>query len=53
MFFIFNTRDTAVDRNDLQALAGLSQANPLLDPLAVQHLDKKNDVLQQKLVAAN
>ena len=47
VLFIFNIRELSVNRNDLQAssLLGLNWENPVLDPLAVQHLD---NLLQSK-----
>ena len=41
VLLIFITREHSVNREDLQAktLLGLNWENPVLDPLAVQHLD--------------
>ena len=43
VFFIFNTREISVNKKDLWALTlvGLNWGNPVLDPLAVQHLDNQ------------
>ena len=42
MLFIFIIRELSVNRKDLKALnlVGLNRENLMLDPLAVQHLDK-------------
>ena len=54
MFFIFSARKLSVNRKDLGAstLVVLSQENPVLDPLAVQHLDNGlyMSVLQVKII---
>ena len=42
-FFIFNTRELLVNIKDLPAstLVGITQENPELDPLCVQHFDNR------------
>ena len=43
VFFILDARELSVKRKDLRAsaLMGLNQENPILGPLAVQHLNNQ------------